>query len=398
MFVLERRRREQAVNQFWNVTVTGGTASEAPIDPALVNLIRQLHATDSAQVPGNDFVNQLESRLVDQLRQTSSTGVRVPATFPRTGRIGRVLRGSSPAIGERSRAALSRLAAQAAMAILLIIIAGSVAVIYFVENDESANKSSIPAVAPDEDRGNSEDQTRTETLLNVTIDPTSLGLKDRSNWTSTSLEFGGLEPGKEFVLCDIRTCDTGLVFFYVLDGQLTLEALGPAMVIRSDAGSTEPQPADIGGEVRLNPGDAVALSAFSLSHLRNDSSTRVNFLKQFTGSPAPDAVAQGMAEKNPPFVLRAAATDWNLLQRFEGPVSLTVERITIGAGAWSAVETFEGETLLAISPDDMFKVDNGDQTTTVSDIVLHDYPPGTHQLGATTNGPVEIFLARMSPA
>lgn len=237
-----------------------------------------------------------------------------------------------------------------------------------------------------------------ETLLNATVDPEAIAAGPQAAWNYSGVfPKQGLRPGQSIVL-DGTNWGAGLTVTQVLAGELTLESGGPVQLARAGASSQEIVPA--GSSIMLATGDAVMLDASLGAELRNDSEADVS-LYTFAAFDVPDQFFPDVPYPENLWGPLAPSVDLDLSQQFDGPVTVSFQRTTLGQDESISVEVGENE-LVYFDTDDgslvHFQQAGSSQAIPGGRIVLHDKGPGAYTLTRLQEDPVELTIVRLRAA
>jgi hypothetical protein len=237
-----------------------------------------------------------------------------------------------------------------------------------------------------------------ETLLNATVDLESIAAGQATAWDYSGVfPKQGLRPGQSIVL-DATNWGAGLTVTQVLAGELTLESDGPVQIVRAGSNSQEIVPS--GSSIMLATGDAVMLDASHGAELRNDSDADVS-LNTFAAFDVPDEFFPDVPYPENLWGPLAPSVDLDLSQQFDGPVTVSFQRTTLGQDESISVGVGENE-LVYFDTDDgslvHFQQAGSSQAIPGGRIVLHDKGPGTYTLTRLQDDPVEITIVRFGAA
>jgi hypothetical protein len=237
-----------------------------------------------------------------------------------------------------------------------------------------------------------------ETLLNATVDPQAIAAGPASAWDYSGVfHKGGLRPGESITL-DAANWGAGLTVTHVLAGTLTLETEVPAQIVRAGSSSQEIVPA--GSSIALATGDAVFLDASHGAEIRNGTDTDANLLI-FAVFEVPDQFFPDVPYPENLWGPLDPSVDFDLTQRFDGPVTVSVERVTLDQDQSISVDVGENE-LVYFDTDDgsavHFQQEGSDRAIPGGRIVLHDKGPGSYTLTRLQDDPVDVTIVRLRAA
>jgi hypothetical protein len=399
-----RRDADQQLDSLvllWDA-VASGSASPGPGDNAGdFSLISQLLDRDDAPMPDPGFLSRLEGEVIGL-----GTG---GAATPKTSFSSRLLQGVASASlrptfkwdpDPRSRlAGYGRwFAAQAAGVLLLLIAIGSVGIIYLA--GQSDNTPTIPAIVVDDDATPESDPPEVERLLNAVIDPAAVGAEGQSEWTTASLFMFTLESGEGFAL-DREAWGSSLNVFTMLQGELSVQSGSSSLVFRQ--GTNVPETVNAGARITIEAGDSWVAGFDTHVSGQNDGSSDADVLihantKDWAAFSPPDSFPGAMA--------RWGHTDVSdLTIQFDGPVTLDLQRVTLGQDEELNVVVSDSETLLLLTEDGNMVRLTKDGTeagaprgVSTNSPALHTYPEGAYTITRDYSDPVTLYIARMSNA
>jgi len=246
------------LRRFWDELVRGEAATPGAIDPALANLIRQLHA--QSDVPPLDpvYTKRLREDLMNQIGHAGTVPHTLfPAVPPASN--GRAQPGSwqvSVPPETASRAQWRWGFAQLATAALLLLTLG---LVYRALNPGRPSNGQ-PVPFPDlvaRSATPAPGGTAEEALVTITLPAAAV---PRGEGIGGGLNHDTLFPGTQSTWTSLPdACCPELRLEYVLEGTYTVRAEGTVQILRSGSGGA-PETVPARTEVILGPGDALVSS------------------------------------------------------------------------------------------------------------------------------------------
>ncbi|CAN5854467.1 hypothetical protein BH20CHL4_BH20CHL4_08520 [soil metagenome] len=239
-----------------------------------------------------------------------------------------------------------------------------------------------------------------ESLLTAVVDPGSVGAESQSAWQTAALTIVKVTAGKAFTL-DESNWDSALDAFVVLDGAISVESGSPSQLIQ--AGTSDPAPLEAGVTATLSPGDSWLAGIGTSFTVGNSGPGEAKLLMFHHGIDRTvfgfGAGTTGTYPEN--FKPNDVHAEDSEPLTYTGPVSLTLERVTVNKDEAFQVDVVDGEMLLLFNEDgrsfQAMREVSARAMTLLGGSALYQYGPGTYTLSVLYGDkPLILYIGRMS--
>lgn len=382
----------------WDAVASGETLPARDENTGTLNIISEFLALDDAPMPDPTFLNRLEGQVI-------RTGKRELAPPEQKSNPLRTLHVFSPGSWRAAfpsesepRSRLSGygrwVAAQAAIAVLLLIAIGSVGIIYLT--DRSDDGSTIPAfIAGGDDATPQPGTAQAETLASVVVDPGSVGADSAGNWQAANLVMVRITAGEQFVL-DESNWSSGLDLFSVLSGEISVESGSNSQVLR--AGNSEPDRLSAGNSEQLSPGDSWVAGIGNSLTVANNGNEDADLVFYYVGVETDLFMVSASFPQNFRRIGTAYAEDSDI-PAFSGPLVLTLERVSIDESDEYTIEVSDGESAMLIVEEgrSILAAKNGSikPLRLEAGSALHEFGAGTYTFKHFMGEPEVLYIVQM---
>lgn len=235
-------------------------------------------------------------------------------------------------------------------------------------------------------------------LLNSTIDPAAIDITNASDWNYTGIfTKSGLLPGQEIVL-DGANWGAGLSVTTVFDG--TLDFISAATTEVQRAGDEVRDRVEPGETVTLQAGDAVFYDGSRGARFQNIADTPAEFLT-LAAFDVPEVFFPDVPYPPNLWGPKAPLVDLDMTQKFQGPVVVTVEQVTLAHGQALDLDIGPNDIMFLSTADGsalQFFREGSAQSITTGPSTLHDKGPGHYTITRAASAPADILVVRMTSA
>ncbi|CAN5846512.1 hypothetical protein BH24CHL4_BH24CHL4_13190 [soil metagenome] len=398
MLSIRRDPFDDPLVRTWDAVVTG-TAHSGHVDQQALTVLNKLH--DSFGGPEIDarFLSRLESQLFGLQSQNgsgSATAASSSLIAIRVRGIGRDERES-----DRPSKLIRLIIDNLAIAAILAIVLGGLAVTFVSSRPEPESSNPVPAIIDSRDElEQALNPPSIETLLDITVNPSDFGAPPSTTWEQLDFSLTYLEPGAEYSTDHpFFSCCPSFIVLQVMQGAAEFTAGGPATVYR--LGAEGPEPTLAGGIYELARGDSVAFSTSSQATIRNLSQDELQLLNgravdfaavRTTGLP-PEGYRKEPLFKSP--TIDPLQTD---------VVDFRFERVLMNPGSLFTVESRSNERLFGWYPEQFASPARflpGDESVfntgemgefLGAQFAVHDFPEGPYTIFNVDDEPITLHF------
>jgi hypothetical protein len=427
-----REQPSDPIVAIWDAALSGQAqpALGHAADPETFAFIQSFHGLDDAPMPDIAFLNRLEADLIGSAAtQQTPTGRDLPLRGRRASSWRPIARRRQRE-SDRTPLPIGRysgwVAAQAALAVILLIAAAGFGAIYLSGRSESPPPGDNPALiamAPETREAMSASppaaaspagspaiaQEFGHALVEFMVDPSQIAIGQPENWNRVKLDIGNVAPG---VVIDTSQapyycCRSGLTAIYVIQGSMDIQVPGASFVIREGQNPAAPETHE--------PSTHITLSAGATIWYRNDAGAQLS-----SAIDEPLRVLNLSVQENlDGWAYSATPPDGYTTTAFllsnedppldPGVVSTAFRRLDLEPGAQSTLTVAENQRLVMLIDEGgiQYHKDTGDRTPPPSliysrgagyGIAFHTFSPGDYIVENTRDQPAVAYLLSMTTA
>jgi hypothetical protein len=396
MASIRRGPLDDPVIRTWDALVSRSSEA-APVDSQAFAVLSSLHGVFHGPEADTAFLNRLETELFGTQSQNgaeatvSAASVAGPTRSPA---------GALPTV-EPTRRLVRLIIDNLAIAAILAIVLGGLAVTFVSDRAEPEGAGPVPAIIDSREQlEQALNPPQLEALLDITIDSAALGGPSATSWEQLDFSLTHLEPGAEFSTeHPYYSCCPSLIVLQVMQGSAEFTTEGSASIYRM--GSRDAEAAASGKVYELAPGDAVIFSTSSEATVRN---TGAEELQMLNGRAIEFGEIRNFGLK--PEGFRDSTYLWckSLEPLQTDVIDFRFERVLLYPDATITVESRPNERLIGWYPETMAipaRFVNGDESAISQDdsglqlgsqFTIHNYSAGLYTIFNVDDEPITLHF------